>query len=246
MESLPRCILGPRFWMRKRPREITRTKECRDKLSDTSLGRPGGILIESQCALWDDLSVSRDAGKQSVELIERIFPDDAKELVEPRNKVVEASKVAYFQALQDRKPWTVIKDGKLPRATMLEFFDAIQIMFETLGWEPKHGREQMLAVGQHLRANQGLLQHFNRWRAQKDGADLSGYLWTEQGASNFSKYGLGEAPAAGDKVAKTTIEAHNEKVMGKAGDMQARCDLQTRVKPLEMRVREELDALAPE
>ena len=65
----------------------------------------------------------------------------------------------------------VMQKRDLPDAVIEEVHAEL---FETLGCI--HGREQMLAVGQHLRADQELIQHSNRWQAQKDGADISGYL----------------------------------------------------------------------
>jgi len=110
--------------------DMMKSKACRDKLKDVSIGRPGVALIEMQKEKWDELKVPRESGRSALDGIEKNFPDDYKVLSELRGKFVEAAKAAYMQALQDRKPVVLITEGELPRDAVLEFFDSCNIRFD--------------------------------------------------------------------------------------------------------------------
>lgn len=104
--------------------------DTRNVLKDPSSGRPGAKLVEIQKQVWDDLGVSTDAGRLAVRNIKEAFPDDHAALLSLRDKYAITIDATYLQCLEDRRPNTLKKKGKMPRNTVLEFLDACNVKLD--------------------------------------------------------------------------------------------------------------------
>lgn len=102
----------------------------RELLKDPAGGRPGIVLIELQQKIWDDLSVDRNHGRIAVDNLEKLY-ENPNELAGKRAEFVSTAKVTYMQALEDRKPGVLEKEGKLTRESVFEFFDACNLLMES-------------------------------------------------------------------------------------------------------------------
>lgn len=110
--------------------ELLKGQATREALKDASSGRPGKKLFELQKGVWGDLGISPQAGRQAIQRIEVIYPDDNADLVSLRERFATAVDAAYLQCLEDRRPSKLVKKGKLPRDTLLEFLDACNVKLD--------------------------------------------------------------------------------------------------------------------
>jgi len=97
--------------------------ETRQLLQESSIAKPGSRLVEMQRAEWDALGVDRDFGCNCLDRIHEDFPGD-EELLKTRQEFVHTAERTYLQALVDRCPGTLECKKPMPRAVMIEFFNA--------------------------------------------------------------------------------------------------------------------------
>lgn len=102
---------------------MMRRDETRQLLQETSIAKPGLRLVEMQRAEWDSLGVDRDFGCNCLERIQEDYEGD-EELFKTRQEFVHLAERTYLQALVDRCPGTLECKKPMPRAVMIEFFNA--------------------------------------------------------------------------------------------------------------------------
>jgi hypothetical protein len=103
--------------------EMMRSEETKALLKGKSIAQPGQKLIQLQRSGWDALGIDQDVGCTYLEKIETVCPGD-KELVGLRQEFVMQAQRSFVQALVDRKPGTLERKKKMPRETIIMFFDA--------------------------------------------------------------------------------------------------------------------------
>merc|ERR1719401_387687 len=86
-------------------------------------------LVELQKGVWEELGVTTEAGRAAVGAIESTY-EDSQELLKLREDFARATDAAYLQCLRDRRPKTLEKKAKLPRASVLDFLDACCVRLE--------------------------------------------------------------------------------------------------------------------
>lgn len=104
--------------------KMMRSDETRQLLkSAEAVPKPGLKLIDLQRAEWDPLGFDRDVGCKTLDRLEVSFPGDT-DIVALRNEFIISAQRTFVQALEDRRPETLQRDGQLRRETIMEFFDA--------------------------------------------------------------------------------------------------------------------------
>lgn len=98
--------------------------ETRELLKDSSSGRPGPRIAELQQGVWESMGVPTAVGRTAVSRMESNWPGECNDLLELRGQFGKAADAAYIQCLEDRKPASLKKKGKMTRDVVLEFFDA--------------------------------------------------------------------------------------------------------------------------
>uniref|UniRef100_A0A7S1WFY8 Uncharacterized protein n=1 Tax=Alexandrium catenella TaxID=2925 RepID=A0A7S1WFY8_ALECA len=111
--------------------DVLASEGTRAALKDPASGRPGRKIVELQQGVWDDLGVPAEAGRSAVGGIEKNFPEDHAALVSLRDDFAKAADAAYLRCLEDRRPPALENKAKMPRAIVLEFFDACSLMLDT-------------------------------------------------------------------------------------------------------------------
>uniref|UniRef100_A0A7S1RNK7 Uncharacterized protein n=1 Tax=Alexandrium catenella TaxID=2925 RepID=A0A7S1RNK7_ALECA len=98
-----------------------RSEETREMLKGHE--RPGQKLIEVQRSEWDPLGVDRDMGCGYLDKLEEHYPGNTA-LIMQRNDFIFTAQRTFIQAMEDKKPAQMERKKPMPRATMIEFFDA--------------------------------------------------------------------------------------------------------------------------
>jgi len=80
---------------------------------------PGQKLIELQREGWDVHGIDRDLGCQSLDSIQQ----SDKELFSMRQTFVHTAMRTFVRTVEDRKPSVLDTKGKIPRASIIKFFD---------------------------------------------------------------------------------------------------------------------------
>mmetsp|Transcript_22778 Transcript_22778/g.53158 ORF Transcript_22778/g.53158 Transcript_22778/m.53158 type:complete len:352 (+) Transcript_22778:61-1116(+) len=151
----------------------------RQRLKDSSVARPGQVLIEVQRVQWDELGVNRDVGCAALDHIETEFPGNT-ELVALRTDFIKCAQCVYLQALQDRKPRVLECSAKMPRSTIIEFFDACNTVMQT--------EEMHLKLMKHLQKT-GQMPNQLIIDAQRDLLEVLGFE-KNHGCQCLSKLGV--------------------------------------------------------
>lgn len=92
--------------------------------------RPGEKLVEIQNRIWGDLGVQINSGRRAVNSIEQWFSSESAELLELREEFSKAVDAAYLRCLEDRRPATLERKGKISKTIVLEFLDACHVKFD--------------------------------------------------------------------------------------------------------------------
>ncbi|CAJ1380530.1 unnamed protein product [Effrenium voratum] len=96
----------------------------RELLKDTkAVPHAGQRLIELQRAGWAPLGFDADVGCKALDEID-CTKEGNKDLLAARQEFMFTAMRTYLQALKDRRPGSLEKKRPLPRAVILEFFDA--------------------------------------------------------------------------------------------------------------------------
>lgn len=104
--------------------EMMASDATRALLGDPASGRPGERLIGLQLALWEDLGVDREAGRQAIDGAEASFPDEKERLAEAKKEFILRSQATYLQALADRRPAVLEDKEPMSKDAIREFCDA--------------------------------------------------------------------------------------------------------------------------
>ena len=91
--------------------------------------RPGKRLIELQQVEFDKLGIDRQVGCVAASKVGADYPDDA-ELAELQQTFMRTAQETYVKALEALKPSKLQTAGKIPRAMVLEFFDACNTVMQ--------------------------------------------------------------------------------------------------------------------
>lgn len=111
---------------------LLKSEATRDKLKDTSSGRPGMTMVnELQESVWDELGVSKAHGRHAVEAMEQLFPADAAALLSLRAEFAQTSDQVYWQSLEDRRPSVLESKKDMPRMILLDFYTGCCCKFGT-------------------------------------------------------------------------------------------------------------------
>lgn len=110
--------------------DVIRSDDTRTTLKDPASGQPGPKLVEIQKQVWEDLGVSPEAGRAAIGRVEKLFPEKSAALVCLREDFGKTIDSVYLQCLEDRRPSTLKKSGKMSRDEVLAFFDACNVMLD--------------------------------------------------------------------------------------------------------------------
>lgn len=102
------------------------SKATRDTLMDPAIKQPGQHLKELQRAGWDAMGIDADTGCKA---LDQIDPSD-EELSPLKMEFLFTSMKVYLQALEDRRPRELENTKKMPRALLIEFFDACNVKMQ--------------------------------------------------------------------------------------------------------------------
>lgn len=104
--------------------KMMQTDRTRELLKDPkAVPHAGRKLIELQRAEWSTLGFDADIGCKALDEID-CRAEGNKELLDMRMKFMHTAMRTYLQALKDRRPAVLESKRPLPRASILEFFDA--------------------------------------------------------------------------------------------------------------------------
>lgn len=107
-----------------------KSEATRASLKDSS-GRPGARLVHIQNDMWEELGIPVDVGRAAITNIPENYPDDVS-LISLKQQFAQEVDAAYLRCLEDRRSGNGhLKKGKMPRSTVLEFFDACNIKMDT-------------------------------------------------------------------------------------------------------------------
>jgi hypothetical protein len=118
---------------------MMKSDETRQSLTDRAIEKPGQKLIEMQRAGWDTLDIDRDVGCNALDSLEQDFPDD-QELIDMKFEFIHSASRSYIQSLNDRAPTKLETKKKLPRAVIIEFFEACNIQMGIPEFQDKLAR----------------------------------------------------------------------------------------------------------
>lgn len=106
------------------------SEATRTIMKNPTSGRPHARIIEMQKHVWEELGVSVEAGRLAVSKIKDTFPDDHADLLALRDKFAKTIDATYLQCLEDRRPSTLKKKGKMPRNAVLDFLEACNVKLD--------------------------------------------------------------------------------------------------------------------
>eukprot|EP00930_Biecheleria_cincta_P079706 TRINITY_DN6760_c2_g1_i1.p1 TRINITY_DN6760_c2_g1~~TRINITY_DN6760_c2_g1_i1.p1 ORF type:complete len:334 (-),score=80.14 TRINITY_DN6760_c2_g1_i1:59-997(-) len=93
-------------------------------------GRPGAKIVELQKQVFEDLGIVPEVGRATMARLEEHFPEDHAALTGLKEEFGKSMDAAYLQCLEDRRPASLKKKGKMPRGTVLEFLEASSVKLD--------------------------------------------------------------------------------------------------------------------
>jgi hypothetical protein len=129
-----------------------KSAETRESLKDRGISKPGLILIEMQRSEWDPLGFDRDIGCNALDTLEQDHPSE-KELCKLKLEFMHTASRTFLQSLVDRQPDKLIRKGKVPRQTFIDFFEACNTQCGVPEFQDKLSRQK-----QNKPANEGMIE----------------------------------------------------------------------------------------
>lgn len=103
------------------------TQATKDHLRDPDIKFPGDELKEMQRKGWDPLGFDKNLGCQALESIDEQADTEIGSL---KARFLLTSMRVYLQALEERKPAHLENSKKIPKDTLVEFFNSCNVLMQ--------------------------------------------------------------------------------------------------------------------